>query len=487
MGFKTDTSFLKFLTMGATGVLSTLKALTDLGFQPIELERYCTSNKIWSTKVKRLRLPDILCVRTGVRIEVRAKSDLKVRMSDAENNPDRRWDVGLRANDLIAFVACAADNGNVTVVGHPVFFTAADLRASVKSTTLGRPKSASEGAEQDREWPSTVPSQSGEVLSVGDGKICTALASGRKQSYKLNKKKRPYVVAGDRFIGGASIIAGTVRRLAPVKQLSSRTWDCRKALAAKDPVDRYAAAKAVPYTADAKSWGEDALARARKQESEARVSLELAASAARLGIAFGMEDISRTVWGHERADLRMEGVLILSELRTDLATKELVRVAEGADFKGNEIRQAAVWGLGKAGSRSYRNLLDFIADDDEGVALHAIGAFGADTPADVIDSLVALLASGDGRSRPAASAALKTINSDGAIEAVIRAAKQTSGDQTWVLATLGRFPSTRVRTLLTGDRLLDKVAPLLALGPDDNWLAIPTVANDLDFLLMQNL
>ena len=32
-----------------------------------KLERYSRSNKIWSTKVKRLRLPDLLCVRTGLR------------------------------------------------------------------------------------------------------------------------------------------------------------------------------------------------------------------------------------------------------------------------------------------------------------------------------------------------------------------------------------------------------------------------------------
>lgn len=179
MGFKTDTSFLKFLTMGATGVRSTLKVMTDLGFQPIELERYSASNKIWSRKVKRFRLPDILCVLTGTRIEVRAKSDLKVRMSDAPDNPDRRWDVGLRDDDLVAFVACATDDGNVSVVGPPVFFTAADLRASVDSTKLRPRKSTSEGAERDREWPSTVPSASGEVLSVGDGKICTLLTSGR--------------------------------------------------------------------------------------------------------------------------------------------------------------------------------------------------------------------------------------------------------------------------------------------------------------------
>lgn len=235
MGFKTDTSFLKFLTMGAEGVRSTLAAMSEAGFQPIELERYCTSNKIWSTKVKRLRLPDIMCVRTGVRVEVRAKSDLKVRMSDAPDNPERRWDGGLRDDDLVAFVACRADDGHIAVIGQPVFFSVADLRESVGITKLGPPKSASEGAERDREWASTVPSDNGEVISVIDKKICTVLASGRRQTYNI-KEKHPYVTAGDKFVGCASIIAGAVPRLARVEHLRSRRWDCRKALGDQIPL-----------------------------------------------------------------------------------------------------------------------------------------------------------------------------------------------------------------------------------------------------------
>ena len=69
MGFKTDTSFLRFLTMGAMGVQQVMRQLRAAGFSPSELERYCGSNKIWATKVKRLRLPDLLCVRTGLRLE----------------------------------------------------------------------------------------------------------------------------------------------------------------------------------------------------------------------------------------------------------------------------------------------------------------------------------------------------------------------------------------------------------------------------------
>src|ERR1700758_78409 len=100
MGFKVDSSFLRFVTMGARGVHRVAAELKQRGFEPIELERYCGSNKIWATKVKRLRLPDLLCVRTGLRVEVRAKSDLKIRMSDAPTNPERRWDTGLRDDDL---------------------------------------------------------------------------------------------------------------------------------------------------------------------------------------------------------------------------------------------------------------------------------------------------------------------------------------------------------------------------------------------------
>ncbi len=69
MGLKVDSSFLKFVTMGALGARRVAELMKQAGLQPIELERYSRSNKIWQTKVKRLRIPDLLCVRTGLRVE----------------------------------------------------------------------------------------------------------------------------------------------------------------------------------------------------------------------------------------------------------------------------------------------------------------------------------------------------------------------------------------------------------------------------------
>lgn len=215
MGFKVDTSFLRFLTMGALGVRRVAEELKARGFEPIELERYCASNKIWATKVKRLRLPDLLCVRTGLRAEVRAKSDLKIRMSDAPNNPDRTWDAGCRDEDVVALIACADGPDGPVPADGAVYFSVQALRESVGQSKLGPPKSASEGAERDRTWPATIPSRPGKVLSVNHKKLVVMMEGDgkapRKQTYTLNDK-HAYVKPGDRFAADITMLAGAPRR-----------------------------------------------------------------------------------------------------------------------------------------------------------------------------------------------------------------------------------------------------------------------------------
>ena len=48
MAFKRDWSFLDKITMGSVGTKRVIEILNAEGHQIIELERYCTSNKIWS-------------------------------------------------------------------------------------------------------------------------------------------------------------------------------------------------------------------------------------------------------------------------------------------------------------------------------------------------------------------------------------------------------------------------------------------------------
>ena len=490
MGFKVDASFLKFLTMGALGARKVMSQLSTLGYAPIELERYCTSNKIWATKVKRLRLPDLLCVRTGTRFEVRAKSDLKIRMSDAPNNPDRVWDAGLRDHDIIALIACEDDDGTPVPADHAVYFTVDTLRGSVATSKLGPPKSASEGAERDRTWPATVPSRPGEVLYVEDNKLLVSMQGDgnppRRQTYTLNGKVA-YVAQGDRFEAKSQMLAGTPARLADLNSPLANAYNPIPDLASANDVDRYSAAKAILHRVDLYDAALPALERLIDDEAELRVALEAAGTSTHLGSAKGQDFVANTLHNNENKQLSMEAIFILTEVKGAFARDRLNAVAGDATLQEDERRQAAIWGLGKTGLKSYEDLLPFIADAEENVAYHAISAFGEDTPGAVIDALIATLISGDAKAAPAASEALLVIGSDMALEMLIQSVNETPARSDWLLATIGRFPPDRVQQELAGLPLLDKLAPMLLVAAGANWITSGEAKNDLGFLLKQYL
>jgi hypothetical protein len=283
MAFKTDTSFLAKLTMGARANLAAMEFLKTEGFAPIELERYSSSNKLWTTKVKRLRLPDLLCTQTGIRVEVRGKTKLEIKMSDS---PKRPWDGGARDEDLVALVPCRDDGEQVEIRGRPTFLSVGSMRTA--ASTLGDAKSPSEGAERDRRWLSIVPTQDGTVVAVDKRpkRLTVLKADGRRQTYRL-KGKHAYVRVGDTFSEGTTLLAGTPAALVNVRSLLKRTWNPYADLGAKDDTDRYAAAKALGRS-DQQNKAVKALERALKTEAEERTALEIAGSAARQGSASGL-------------------------------------------------------------------------------------------------------------------------------------------------------------------------------------------------------
>lgn len=107
ISFKSDESFLKKLAVGATGTKATMRRLNVLGFRPIELERGSSGFKIWKTiKIKRVRVPDILCLKSGWRFESRGKTKVEISMSHSKADPNRAWDAGMRADDFVVVVLC---------------------------------------------------------------------------------------------------------------------------------------------------------------------------------------------------------------------------------------------------------------------------------------------------------------------------------------------------------------------------------------------
>lgn len=495
MGFKTDTSFLRFLTMGALGTRHVIEELRAAGFMPVELERYSTSNKIWSTKIKRLRLPDLLCVRTGLRVEVRAKSKLEIKMSHAPNNTDRHWDAGLRDEDVVAFVVCDDDDGSMATRGRSTYFNVDVLRRSVDARKLSGVKAASEGSEQFLSWPAVVSNRPGRVDSVtaerlgvvweGDG------APARKYSYALTGKL-PYVRAGTAFSAGTMILAGVPERLADLQRYQRQSYDPLQALASSVPVDRFAAAKALSFRDDLRQRTRPVVEAQVGQDNDQRVALEIANAAAALGSNAGTQYIHDVLWGEDvDAPIRMEAAFIATELgrgnQRSFATDVLTRIAsETARFGDNEVRQAAIWGLGHAGVRAYERLLPFVDDAEENVALHAIAAFGTDAPAPVVGSLIGALRSSSPRKVAACSEALRLISSAEVMRQLIAAAEAQGEQRAWVLATLGRLPAADLRATLAGTPLLAELEPLLLIN-SGSWLSREDTNLSLRFLSKQCL
>jgi PBS lyase HEAT-like repeat-containing protein len=384
-------------------------------------------------------------------------------------------------------VPCRANGPHVEVRGKPTFMTIEAMRAAVETSRLGPPKAASEGAERDRSWPATVPGDDGTVLAVEKERIKTSLRSGRNQTYNI-VGKAAYVKAGDTFTGDASIIAGTLPRLADLANYRDRRWDPAEDLRSDAPTDRYAAAKALALRTDIRE-ARQLLVAALDREGEHRTALEIAGAAARLASDKGMDHLRTAVFNPDaRAPeyLPMEAVFIMSELPSSLAAGTLAEIAGTDAFRQNEVRQAAAWGLGKNGCKAYEHLVPFLDDAEDDFLMHVIAAFGQDTPRAVIRSLAdALVAAGNDRMRSSLSATLVQIGSNEvAAELVARA---TSPLNPWLVATIGQLPRASMANLTVPEMIKIAMEPVRMLSVDHNWLAETTVDTNFQFLVQQNL
>ncbi len=256
MGFKEDADFARYLSMGVVGTAAVARYLRERhGHRPIELERTAMSNKLWTTKVKRLRLPDLVCLRCGLRIESRAKSKLAIVLSDSDTE-GRQWHAGgLRDHDLFAFVRVDMSTFPPEA-GRPVFFTLTALRDAAPFAKRGSRKAASQGSEVSLEWPSWAPSASGRFLgqrgrpgalspAPRDVDLLVELASGKRQTYTSGRRwarQVLYLAPSDEFSGGDSLVAGVVE--APVTiDCPGDVWDLAHDVTASDPTTGFAAIK----------------------------------------------------------------------------------------------------------------------------------------------------------------------------------------------------------------------------------------------------
>lgn len=109
LAFKPDNSFFRKIAIGAVGSRAVSHDLSQFGHNVVELERGSMDTKLWKeVKRKRVRIPDLLCINCGVRIECRAKTKSELSMSHSFTDEARAWDFGMVDDDWIAFPVCEA-------------------------------------------------------------------------------------------------------------------------------------------------------------------------------------------------------------------------------------------------------------------------------------------------------------------------------------------------------------------------------------------
>ncbi len=356
--FKTDESFLEKIAIGATGTRFVIDDLGRQGHEPIELERGSTSFKLWKAiKIKRVRVPDILCLRCGQRVESRAKTKVEITRSHSTATPERGWDFGLDDDDLVALVRCErSGDGPVDWAGKsPVqYIFVRDLREAWRKgkVVTHKPKGVQEGFEIRVTWPAAVATIDGKVEAINDtGLRYRGAVAARGVSIRLqrgNERLLPAVAEGADIVRG-EILASIV----PIR----KTWPCAGGASlgtflawstSASLAERYAAVKALGHLAE-----EDATNRLveRMQDASEHIYVRLEAAAGLMrredsrGAAF-----FEALLKDDYLENRLEAVIVLGEITTQEAARLLVLALADTE-QHHEVRAGAAWALGEMGSK----------------------------------------------------------------------------------------------------------------------------------------
>lgn len=362
-GFKSDTSFLEKISMGAIATRRVFDHLQEQGHRPLELERGSMSFKIWKNiKIKRIRVPDLFCVTCGCRVESRAKTKLEISMSHSFSEQERGWDYDLHDSDFVALVTCqrVGERPVDWQAGQLVqYVSVRDLRHAQSNNQIifMKPKGAEEGFESRVTWPAAIATSAGTVDSVTAQRIQYRRQDGRVITLPLSRKQgiilQPLVVAGEMIVEN-QVLAAVI----PVH----RYFGCSTSVGEEYYIerlssfslsDRYTSAKALSilFSANASS----ALLAKLNQSDKDIIKLEAAISLARHGHDAGWAFLSSCLSDND-LQKRLEAVIALGEIQSDRACELLCSVLRD-EKQHPEIRSGAAWALGEQRSASVLDTL----------------------------------------------------------------------------------------------------------------------------------
>ena len=348
------------LAVGAAGTNATIARLKAMGFNPIELERGSTGFKIWKKiKVKRVRVPDVLCLNTGLRFESRGKTKLEISMSHSLNDPKRAWDAGMRDDDLVSIVVFEQNDDspvNLKQISPVHFVSVNEMRKAfaANQVSITKPKGVEEGSEIRVMWTCAAANRRSVVFAVESGKVSlTPVPEARRQSIQLSRSKGkitllPQVKIGD-TIEANQIVAAVVPVSTSLQcpPLVDETYFIDK-LGSVNLSERYAAAKALRYRGYTKA---KPVLESRMNDADEDIYVQLEAAAALAayddpkGWAF-MENKLRSPIMSAPLETQLETVIVASEIPKNRSERLLIEVLQDA-HRDDELRAGAAWALGQ--------------------------------------------------------------------------------------------------------------------------------------------
>lgn len=401
LAFKPDSSFFRKIAIGAVGTRAVAEDLARHSHHAVELERGSTDTKLWKdVKRKRVRIPDLVCVRCGLRIEGRAKTRAELAMSHSLTDEARAWDFGMVDSDCVAFpVYEPADEESWSIgrlrdersywherewirwriSGRINYFTVAAFRAVpyIKTATKG----VTEGSETTVAWAATFATRSGTVESIVGRKLLMRPADGGRRSPRAIPAGQDILVsAGDLVetyqVLGSAVAALTAAALACPGALPDR--HIAHLLASRERTQRFTGIKLArlrkepEYQATAAELADD-------DEEDVYVRLE---AASYLASVCGRSP--RTLFGpyldSSDPQTRLEAVIALAEAATPESVQILSELLDAGD-QPHFLRSAAAWGLGRIGGEvAISRLMRAFADISRNIreeALEHLAALGA--------------------------------------------------------------------------------------------------------------
>ncbi len=383
LALKPDSSFFRKIVIGAVGARAVEGDLRALGHEIVELERGSLDTKLWKeVKRKRVRIPDLLCIRCGRRVESRAKTKLDLSMSHSPTDESRSWDFGMVDEDWLAFPVCEVKDEDYWSAGrladvssywnekdwvhwHPAqwinYFAVKAFRAVPHSRSTI--KGVTEGSETSITWKATFSTRSGTVDKIDRNRMTIRRASdGHRYTWLFKGGQKPMVKEGD-TVQEKQLIGSTVNSLTraalrcpddlPAGHISSLLRSAQR-------TQRFTGIKLARLRYD-RTYQERIVELSQDAEEDIYVRLE--------GVAYliavcdmDAENLIRPYISSVDDQTQLEAIITLGEAATEGTVKILSGLLDDPD-KPYFMRSAAAWSLSRIHSDlAYKRLVSAFSD-----------------------------------------------------------------------------------------------------------------------------